>query len=223
MSRTIARFSSSVVRSASSTCRSCDFATSVTTEAPLSRSAATSGSSAARTPARRVAPKAASCRVPQVELLAGAAEELGVLGVRARPAALDVADAEVVELPGDGQLVGDGEVQPLLLRAVAQGRVVDVEGALEVHGSLALGRSRAVGAVGQQKNLPWVREVGARGRGPGALGNDGDEARLHDRRVSPRRLVTRATGSRDRSEARQHRGQWSDSGDGAGAGERCAR
>ena len=64
VSRTIARFSSSVVRSASSTWRSCDLATSVTTEAPLSRSAAISGSSAAATPARRVAPKAASraCR-----------------------------------------------------------------------------------------------------------------------------------------------------------------
>ena len=60
MSRIIARFSSSVVRSASSTCRSCDFATSVTTLAPLSRSAAVSGSSAAFIPARRVAPNAAS-------------------------------------------------------------------------------------------------------------------------------------------------------------------
>ena len=127
MSRTIARFSSSVVRSASSTCRSCDFATSVTTPAPESRSAATSGSSAAATPARRVAPKAASCACSQVELLAGAAEELGVLGVGARPAALDEAHAEAVELPRDRQLVGDGEVEPLLLRAVAQRRVVDVE------------------------------------------------------------------------------------------------
>ena len=60
MSSTIARFSSNVVRRASSTCRSWDLATNVTTDAPLSRSAATSGSSAAATPARRVAPKAAS-------------------------------------------------------------------------------------------------------------------------------------------------------------------
>ena len=60
MSRIIDRFSSSVVRSASSTWRSWDFATSVTTDAPLSRRAATCGSSAARTPARRVAPNAAS-------------------------------------------------------------------------------------------------------------------------------------------------------------------
>src|SRR5207342_339508 len=72
-------------------------------------------------------------RVPQVELLAGTREELGVLGVRARPATLDVADTELVELARDGQLVGDGEVEPLLLSAVAQRGVVDVEGALQVH------------------------------------------------------------------------------------------
>ena len=71
--------------------------------------------------------------VPQVELVGGAAEELGVLGVRPRPAALDVADAQPVELLGDGQLVGDRQVESLLLGAVAQGGVVDVEGALEVH------------------------------------------------------------------------------------------
>ena len=65
--------------------------------------------------------------VLQVELLAGAAEELGVLGVRARPAALDEPHAQAVDVPRDGQLVGDGEVEPLLLRAVAQRGVVDVE------------------------------------------------------------------------------------------------
>ena len=147
-----------MVRSASSTCRSCDFATSVTTPAPLSRSAATSGSSAARTPARRVAPNAASLRVPQVELVAGPAEELGVLGVGARPAALDVADAEVVELPRDVQLVGDGEVEALLLGAVAQGGVVDVEVALQVHGVVL----SFVGAR-KCKRPPGEREVGAPG------------------------------------------------------------
>ena len=101
MSRTIARFSSSVVRSASSTCRSWDFATSVTTPAPLSRSAATSGSSAAVDAGPPGRAERRELGVPQVELLAGPAEELGVLGVRARPAALDVADAEVVEVPRD--------------------------------------------------------------------------------------------------------------------------
>ena len=74
-------------------------------------------------------------RVAQVELLVRAAEELGVLGVGARPAALDVTDAETVELARDRQLVGDREVEPLLLRAVAQGGVVDMECALQVHRS----------------------------------------------------------------------------------------
>ena len=84
-----------------------------------------------RRPRRRPAgwrrrPRACACR--RSSSSRGAAEELGVLGVGARPAALDVADAEPVELARDRQLVGDGEVQPLLLRAVAQRRVVDVEG-----------------------------------------------------------------------------------------------
>jgi hypothetical protein len=55
-------------------------------------------------------------------------EELGVLRHRARPAALDEPDAQVVQVTRDGELVGDGEVEPLLLRAVAQRRVVDVKG-----------------------------------------------------------------------------------------------
>ena len=96
-------------------------------------------------------------RVAQVELLAGAAEELGVLGVGARPAALDVADAEVVEVPRDGQLVGDGEGEPLLLRAVAQGRVVDVEATLQS----SRGRSRGW-SIGPG---PW--SLGSVGHGRG--------------------------------------------------------
>ena len=60
MSRTISRFSSRVVRRASSTWRSCDLATSVITGAPDSSSALTCGSSEALPPARRVAPKATS-------------------------------------------------------------------------------------------------------------------------------------------------------------------
>ena len=78
-------------------------------------------------------------RVLEVELDGRASEELGVLRVRARPAALDVAHAEAVELPRDRQLVGDREVEPLLLRAVAQGGVVDVEGAVQVHRSTTFG------------------------------------------------------------------------------------
>ena len=66
-------------------------------------------------------------RVLQVQLLPRAAEEVGVLGVRARPAALDEPHAQVVDLPRNRQLVRDREVQPLLLRTVAQGGVVDVK------------------------------------------------------------------------------------------------
>ena len=43
------------------------------------------------------------------------------------PAALDVVDPEPVKLPGDPQLVGDGEVDALRLGAVAEGGVVEVQ------------------------------------------------------------------------------------------------
>ena len=60
MSCTMARFSSLVVRSASATCRTSDFATTVITGACESSSARTCRSSSTRTPALRVAPKATS-------------------------------------------------------------------------------------------------------------------------------------------------------------------
>ncbi len=127
VSVTIARFSARVVRRASSTWRSKLLATRVTTGAPDSRSAATSASSAATAPGRRVAPNAASCAVLSDELGLGPAEELGVLGVGAGPATLDEAHAEIVEVPSDGQLVDHRQRQALLLGAVAQRGVVDVE------------------------------------------------------------------------------------------------
>ena len=104
-------------------------------------------------------PEGRELRVLEVELVLGPPEELGVLGVRTGPAALDVAHAEVVELLGDGELVGDGEVEPLLLRAVAQRRVVDVEGALQVDGGSWLGLSLWSG----HKKTSRGREVGASG------------------------------------------------------------
>ena len=70
-------------------------------------------------------------RVPEVQFGGGAAEELGVLRDRAGPAALDEPDTELVQLPRDDQLVGHAEVQALLLRAVSQGRVVDVKGVVQ--------------------------------------------------------------------------------------------
>jgi hypothetical protein len=73
-------------------------------------------------------------RVPQVQLSAGASEELGVLGHRAGPAALADDDPELVEQPGHRQLVDHRVAQPLALGTVAQRRVVD----LERHGSSSL-------------------------------------------------------------------------------------
>src|SRR5207249_6184812 len=56
-----------------------------------------------------------------------APEELRVLGIGARPAALDVVHAEAVEQPRDLQLVVDREAEPLALRAVAQRRIEEVD------------------------------------------------------------------------------------------------
>ena len=64
----------------------------------------------------------------------GAGEELGVLGHRAGPAALDEAHPELVEQPRHGQLVADRVRDALTLGPVAQGRVEDVE-CVAVHGA----------------------------------------------------------------------------------------
>ena len=83
------------------------------------------GLGAASRPSRR-----AECRqdgVLEPQVLGRPREEVGVLGDRSRPATLDVADPQVVQVLGDGHLVGHGQAQALLLRTVAQGRVVDVE------------------------------------------------------------------------------------------------
>ena len=108
-------------------------------------------------------PERRELRVLQVQLLAGAAEELGVLGVRARPAALDESHAQAVDVPRDRQLVGDGEVEPLLLRAVAQGGVVDVEQVAghRVRYSLVL----VVWSVRRETKRPPVGTRGQRGGG----------------------------------------------------------
>src|SRR5581483_3360225 len=73
----------------------------------------------------------------QVELGDGTLEELVVLRVRPRPAALDVVHAEVVELLRDTELVVDGERDALELRAVAQRRVVDLDGVGQAYARLA--------------------------------------------------------------------------------------
>ena len=64
----------------------------------------------------------------ELQLGAGAGEELRVARDGAGPAALDVGHAQLVQEAGDGELVGHREGEPLLLGAVAQRRVVEVEG-----------------------------------------------------------------------------------------------
>ena len=79
---------------------------------------------AARAAGRAEGHQRARC---QAQFGGGAGEELDVLGVGARPPALDVLHAEEVELLGDAQLVLDGGRHPLDLQAVAQGGVEDLD------------------------------------------------------------------------------------------------
>ena len=66
-------------------------------------------------------------RCRQLKVVRRAPEQLVVLRVRARPARLDVVDAEPVQLFGDAQLVLNGERDALELRAVPKCRVVDLD------------------------------------------------------------------------------------------------
>ncbi|UOY01470.1 hypothetical protein MVA48_21445 [Blastococcus sp. PRF04-17] len=113
--------------------------------------------------------------VAQLELGAGPGEELGVLRQRARPAALDEPDPDLVQQARDRELVGDGVADALALRAVAQGGVEDVEveisGEVGGHAVLLGGR----GAPGKQKD-PREREVCAQSGTDCALG-DNDRGR----------------------------------------------
>jgi hypothetical protein len=54
-------------------------------------------------------------------------EEAVVGRIGARPAALDVVDAQQVELARNRRLVGDGEIDALGLGAVSQGGVEEIE------------------------------------------------------------------------------------------------
>ena len=64
----------------------------------------------------------------QRQFLLGPGKEFDVLGIRPGPATLDEGDTEVVELLGHPKLVVDGERQALLLAAVPQNGVEDVDG-----------------------------------------------------------------------------------------------
>jgi hypothetical protein len=154
VSRTIARFSSSVVRSASRTCRTSDFATRQTTGVSASSSARTCGSSSTRTPALRVEPNATSWACRSLSSVRARAKNSVSLG-------LDEADADLVEQPGDGQLVGDGVAHALALGAVAQRGVEDVEVGVGGHDELLVGGR----GPGKQKDPPGTGGLRAVGEG----------------------------------------------------------
>ena len=123
-SATMARFSSGVAPRTSRTWSSQLLPKIVTTGVSAATRASRFGSVSARLVRWRVEPKAARRRVLPVDRLGGG-EEVDVLGVGARPAALDVGEAELVEPARDLDLVGEREDEALALRAVAQRRVVE--------------------------------------------------------------------------------------------------
>ena len=96
----------------------------VTTGVSAATSSRRFGSSSGLLERWRVDPNAASF-APLPGHRPGGREELDVLGVGARPAALDEGHAELVEHPRDAQLVGERQRDVLALGAVAQGRVVE--------------------------------------------------------------------------------------------------
>ena len=99
------------------------------------------GPATADVPARRVAPKAASVAWRSESSCRARAKNSVSLGLAPGQPPSMKPDPEVVQVRGDGQLVGDREVEALLLRAVAQGGVVDVQLA---HRRSRLGRIASV-------------------------------------------------------------------------------
>ena len=95
----------------------------------------------------------------KAQLVGGSGEELVVLGVGARPAALDVVHAEAVEFPGDAQLVLDGQRDAFELAAVAQRGVVDLH------------RRRGAVAGCRRRPCPGLQVAGE--RGPAEAGSGG--------------------------------------------------
>ena len=118
----------------------------------------------------------------------GGREELDVLGVRARPAALDVRHAELVEHPRDAQLVGERQGDVLALRAVAEGRVVEddrrspsLAAAHAAHPGARRRRARSTTAVGEGRSCRPPRS-------PASLAVGGQRGRRSgSRRRAPRR------------------------------------
>ena len=117
--------------SATSTWKSQVLPTMQTVRALVCRMAFRPGSLAALRPARRVMPKATNFAFWNVGRIG---EEAVVGRVGARPAALDVVDAQEVELARNRRLVGDGEIDALGLGAVSQGGVEEIEAVGRSHG-----------------------------------------------------------------------------------------
>ena len=198
----MSRFSAGVAPRTSVTWSSHDLPKIVTTGVSAATSSCRFGSSPARV--RAVPGRAERGQLGRLPAhLPGRREELDVLGVGARPAALDVGHAVLVEHPGDAQLVGEREGDVLALRAVAQGRVVEDD--------------RAVG--GAHAGTPALEPLddGRRERGR----PDHDEAvgrrrghrrgrRSASRRRAPRTTAASmalATSSRPSDSRKQHRGR----------------
>src|SRR5699024_12698127 len=100
--------------------------------------------------------------VAQLGLTGGAGEALRVPRDGAGPPALDVGDAELVEMPGDGELVGDRQREALLLGAVAQRGVVEVEGADRPGGRGVGGHHRLTPAGSASRAGPGRGRTGCR-------------------------------------------------------------
>ena len=125
----MSRFSCGVAPRTSVTCSSHDLPKIVTTGVSAATSSRRFGSSAGAVRAMAGRPERGELRGLPAHRPRGR-EELDVLGVGARPAALDVGHPVLVEHPRDAQLVGERERDVLALRAVAQGRVVEDDRAI---------------------------------------------------------------------------------------------
>ena len=145
----MSRFSCGVAPRTSVTCSSHDLPKIVTTGVSAATSSRRFGSSVGRVRAMAGRAESRELRVLPAQR-PGRGEELDVLGVRARPAALDVRHAELVEHARDPQLVGERERDVLALGTVAQGRVVEDDRrvvALGHAGTPASSRRRSTAAV----------------------------------------------------------------------------
>ena len=165
VSRTIARFSSQRRPQRQLDVPVVAFATSVTTGAPdVEQRADRAGRRRPRAPGRRVAPNAASVACWRSSSVCARAKNSVSLGFAPGQPPSMKPDAELVEVTGDRQLVRDGERQALLLGAVAQGRVVDVERV--VHGQLLFGTEVGESSEARKsRRPPTTWEVCAAGAG----------------------------------------------------------